>query len=65
MNKIQDLHSWVADNVFTFTEAALYLGITRQAISKAVKNDKLKAIKNKFILKADLDDYAKNSSRQA
>lgn len=52
-----DAAAWVAENVFTFPEAAEYLHMTRQGISKAVKEGQLRAIRGKLILKPDLDRY--------
>jgi biotin operon repressor len=48
---------WIAENVLASGEAGEYLGISRQAINKAVKRGSLIPIKDGLFLKSDLDAY--------
>jgi len=52
------LRELVEREVFTIPEAAEYLGLTRQLVSKQVNAGKIPSIRGKLVLKQDLDRYA-------
>jgi len=62
-SKAEEQRQWVADNVYSATEAAQYLGVSREAIYKAVSYARLEAIKGKMFLKSDLDELRANSHK--
>lgn len=47
----------VEAEVFTSTEAADYLGVSRQNLSQQTKAGRIPCVRGKLYLKADLDDY--------
>ena len=47
----------VEAEVFTSSEAAAYLGVSRQNLSQQTKAGRIPCIRGKLYLKADLDDY--------
>jgi hypothetical protein len=47
----------VETDVFTIPEAAEYLGMTRQGVFKQVRSGRIPIIREKLILRADLDQY--------
>jgi len=55
---LEALRELVEREVFTIPEAAEYLGLTRQLVSKQVNAGKIPVIRGKFVLKQDLDRYA-------
>jgi excisionase family DNA binding protein len=55
--QIDDPREWIAKNALTTSEAAEYLGVTRQAIFNAVKRGILAPVKAGIFYAADLDDY--------
>ena len=47
----------VEAEVFTSSEAAVYLGTSRQNLSQQTKAGRIPCIRGKLYLKADLDEY--------
>ena len=47
----------VEAEVFTSSEAAAYLGVSRQNLSQRTKAGRIPCIRGKLYLKADLDEY--------
>lgn len=47
----------VEAEVFTSTEAADYLGMSRQNLSRRTKAGRIPCVRGKLYLKADLDEY--------
>ena len=47
----------VEAEVFTSTEAADYLGMSRQNLSRQTKAGRIPCIRGKLYIKADLDEY--------
>ena len=47
----------VEAEVFTSTEAADYLGMSRQNLSRQTKAGRIPCVRGKLYLKADLDEY--------
>ena len=47
----------VESEVFTSSEAAAYLGVSRQNLSQQTKTGRIPCIRGKLYLKADLDEY--------
>ena len=47
----------VEAEVFTSSEAAKYLGVSRQNLSQRTKAGRIPCIRGKLYLKADLDEY--------
>lgn len=55
--KANKLREVVETEVFTSTEAAAYLGVSRQNLSRQTKAGRIPCIRGKLYLKADLDEY--------
>jgi len=55
----ETLRKIVEEEVFTISEAAGYLNLTRQLVSRQAILGKIPTIRGKLILKEDLDKYAK------
>lgn len=53
-NKLREM---VETEVFTSTEAADYLGMSRQNLSRQTKAGRIPCVRGKLYLKADLDEY--------
>lgn len=47
----------VETEVFTSTEAADYLGMSRQNLSRQTKAGRIPCVRGRLYLKADLDEY--------
>jgi hypothetical protein len=54
---------WIKENILTSAEAAAYLGLTRQAVHIAMKQERLIPVKDGIYLKSDLDRYARDTVR--
>lgn len=53
-NKLREM---VETEVFTSTEAADYLGMSRQNLSRQTKAGRIPCVRGKLYLKVDLDEY--------
>ena len=55
--KVDKLREIVEAEVFVSTEAADYLGMSRQNLSRQTKAGRIPCIRGKLYLRADLDEY--------
>lgn len=55
--KTSKLREVVEAEVFTPSEAAAYLGVSRQNLSQQTKAGRIPCVRGKLYLKADLDEY--------
>ncbi|QQK75850.1 helix-turn-helix domain-containing protein [Salicibibacter cibarius] len=64
-NSIDELKSYVSENVLSSGEAAEYLGVSKQALQSLVKREKVEIIKeiprDRLFLKSDLDKRLEES----
>lgn len=51
------LKDFIGENVFTSTQASVYLGITRQGFDKQVTAGRIQPITGRLFWKGDLDHY--------
>ena len=55
--RANQLREMVETEVFTSTEAADYLGMSRQNLSRQTKAGRIPCVRGRLYLKADLDEY--------
>ena len=55
--KVDKLREIVEAEVFVSTEAADYLGMSRQNLSRQTKAGRIPCVRGKLYIKADLDEY--------